>query len=257
MAKSSNLDPKENRNDGKGIMRRRRKKAQTRDEADTFIDEVTEELRTERLTKRVKTWSPWVGAVLVGVVVAVGVLEYMNASAINAARALGGQLLAAEAESDPAVASGQYLTVAQSAENLEAATIARLLAADRKREAGDIPAARALYAEIAENATLPPRYRDLAVLKSVFLDADTADPMQLIAMLEPLTEPEAPYRSIALEQISLAYLRAGNVPEARLALQDAAADPTITMSQAQRLAALLDATPAPAETGDQPDAADQ
>lgn len=223
----------------------RPQKPQPRSQNDLFIDEVTEEIRRERLMDFGRKYGPFIGAALLAIVLGVGIYEYQRYVATEAARALGGQLIdvAREADDDMAAAAARFEEIRGEAGSAEAQAVAALLAADARVEAGDQDGARALFDEIAAVADLSPLYRHLAILKAAMMDSDAADPAELSEALSPLTEAGAPYRALALEQIGLAQLRAGNISEGRDALAEASADALASNLLRERVRLILEATP--------------
>ena len=71
-------------------------------DTDSFIEEVTEEVRRDQLYKYVRKYG-WIAiALVVGVVGVTGYLEYQKVATANAAQALGDKLVAALDEKEPA-----------------------------------------------------------------------------------------------------------------------------------------------------------
>lgn len=192
-----------------------------RDETDTFIDEVTEELRRDRLYAMFRRYGPYLLAAIVLVVAGAAVNEYRKAQRTETARAIGGALLEAEQADEKAAA---YLSVAASAEP-GAAMIARFNAAALRAEEGDLQTAASIYRSVAVDPNLAPRFRDLALLKAAMAEADIADPQSLIQTLAPIAAEGAPYRPLALELQAAAFLRLGDETSARQALIEAIASP--------------------------------
>jgi hypothetical protein len=186
---------------------------------ESFIDEVTEEVRRDRLYGLLRRYG-WIGAVAVlAIVGGAAWFEWQRAQATSAAQALGDAMLAAVESDDPAAALGA-VTATGDAEALRL----MLIAAEAQR-AGDPEAARAALGQAAGLAGIDPLYGDLARLKLLML-ADDMDPAERLAGLETLARPGAAYRMPALEQMALVQVAAGDSAAARetlaVILEDAA-----------------------------------
>ncbi|MEL6317919.1 MAG: tetratricopeptide repeat protein [Pseudomonadota bacterium] len=214
---------------------------------DSFIDEVTEELRRERLFRALRTYGPYAIAAAVALVVAAAVLEYRAATSEEAARFVGGALLAAEGGEGAPATKADAVLAAANADGPK--LIAELRAAELRRQAGDEAEALALYREIAGRPALDPKYRDLAGVKAVMIDLETGEPAALLRALDPLVADGRPYRPLALELRASVLLRQGDRDAARQALADALDSPGAPQGVSSRAAALLQALggrPAPA-----------
>lgn len=180
---------------------------------DSFIDEVTEEVRRDKLYGTLKKYG-WIG--IVGVLVLVGgaaVNEWIKARDRAAAEAAGDAILAAVTGGAPAdqVAALEALAVEG-----DAAAVVGLIAAGA--ESGDPEAAGARLATLAADQTLPPLYRDLALLKRAMLPGQmTAE--ERIDALSGLVAPGAPFRVLAEEQIALAEIELGDSASAVIRLE--------------------------------------
>ncbi|MBW6397174.1 tetratricopeptide repeat protein [Roseomonas sp. HJA6] len=108
--------------------------------------------------------------------------------------------------------------------------VARLRAAALKAETGDMPAALALYDQVANDSAADPLYRGLASLMWVLRSMDTAEPAALLARLAPLTQPGQPWRASARELQGLVELKAGQRDIAKQTLEALANDVTAPQS---------------------------
>ena len=168
---------------------------------DSFIEEVTEEVRREKLFRVYRRYG-WIAVVAVLLIVGGAAWnEYRKASARAAAEGLGDALLAAG--TDPAALGA--LTV----EGADAQAVADLTQAAALVEAGDRDGALALLRAIAGRGEVAAVYRDLAELKALILEGPALDPQARMAALSRLTGAGAPYRVMALEQLALAQVSAG------------------------------------------------
>ena len=214
-----------------------------RDESDTFISEVTEELRKERLYALFRKYGPYAILAIVLFVAAAAYNEYRSASDTSAARAASDRMFAAQQETDRAAA---FLSAADTLDG-GVATLARFRAAQALYEAGEGDRATALLQDIANDGETPQRYRDLADLKIAMATLETGDPDTLIATFERLARPGAPFFFVALELKAATELRMGDVEAARRSLMSVLETNGVPDRVAARSEALLSAIGGPIE----------
>jgi hypothetical protein len=202
-------------------------------ETDSFIQEVTEEVRKDRMFRLWKKYGPYGVSAVVTVVAITAGLNWMKHREIQAARDTGGAFLA----SDITSVEDQEILIG-SVEG-PAAVIARLRLAAAKAGAGETQAAVALYREVAGEAGLDAAYADLARLQAVRVGVAAMDPAQAVAELDPLTAEGAPYRVLALELRAVVRLNSGDVEAAHADLTAIIDDPLATRESSQRALALL------------------
>jgi len=198
---------------------------------ESFIDEVTEEVRRDRLFALMRRYG-WIA--ILAVVVLVGgaaVNEWRKASARAQAETFGDAILTAMSHDDAAARTTALQGVA--AEGDSAAIVALLEAGE-----ADGDTARAALEKVAADTTAPTLYRDLAVLKlTMMTDAGTAE--DRIATLEPLTAAGAPFRVLAEEQIAIAEVEAGQAEAAISRLQQLLADDEASQALRRRASQLI------------------
>lgn len=203
---------------------------------DSFINEVTEEVRRDRLFALLRRWG-WV-AVLVVLALVAGAAwnEWRKSQARAEAEARGDALLAALEARDPAAqaAALEGLRGAGPAEPVVA-----LLAATQAAAAEGGAAAVEKLTALAADPAVPPLYRDLATLKAAMLGAGETAPDARIAALEPLSAPGAAYRPLALEQIALAHVEAGRTDEALAIFTDLLGASDVSGALRQRAAQMI------------------
>jgi len=206
---------------------------------DSFIDEVSEEVRRDRLFGMLRRYG-WIAIALV--VLAVGIaayVEWQRAQERASAQAFGDQIVAALSYDNPEERREALLGIP--AEGTRRALLA-MLAADTLETDEAEARTLELLQQIGSDDTIPSLYRELARLKAVMLLQDRAEAPEVLDLLEPLTIPGAPYRLLALEQQALAHVRAGDTSVAietlREIVQDGAATRDLQARARQLIVAL-------------------
>lgn len=181
-------------------------------DTDSFIDEVNEEVRRDRLYHLLRRYG-WVAALsIVLIVAAAGWTEYRKAQETAQAQALGDAMLAALATDDPAARVDQLAGIAP--QSAEAGAVLRLMVAAQQVEAGETAAAAATLESLAVDGDVPQIYRQVANFKALTLpDTDMAisDRRQ---SLEAMARPGNPLRLLATEQLALLDVEQGEAEAA-------------------------------------------
>src|SRR6056297_924287 len=180
-------------------------------ESDSFIEEVSEEVRRDRLYGYLRRYG-WIGVLAVVLIVGgAAVNEWRKARAQAEARGTGDALLAA-LETEDAEARQDALAGIE-IDSGAGDVVSLLVSAERLAAEAPAAAAEALR-PLAQNPDAPAIYSDLAALKLVMLDEDGVDETTRGQLLERLSAPGAPYRLLAREQLAHAHLAAGRRDEA-------------------------------------------
>ena len=209
-------------------------------QSDSFIDEVTEEVRREKLFANIKKYG-WIAVLLVLIVVGGAAwYEYQRSQAEAEAQRYGDALLNALEQGDPAERSTALETV--QAGSAEAQVVADFLEAAERANGGDTEAAVALLDAITVNQEVPVIYRSLAQFRALALQSDTLSPADRRSGYEDLAGPGSPLRLMALEQIAITYVEGGNREEAvtrlNALLDEAGATPDLLRRVSQLIVAL-------------------
>ncbi|MEO1919702.1 MAG: hypothetical protein ABGW81_08360 [Paracoccaceae bacterium] len=173
-------------------------------ESDSFIEEVSEEVRRDKLFAFFKKYA-WAFVVLVVFIVGgAAVNEYLKFKTETEAQAVGEALLAAQEANDAA-------EFAEIAEGESGATVlAKLYQAAVLATEGQQEAAAAIFDAIASDIDVSPLYRDIALLKAVMINGRNMDSDELDSTLSSLTTEGAPFRLLAIEQRAIVNLRKGD-----------------------------------------------
>ncbi|MCV2865861.1 tetratricopeptide repeat protein [Albidovulum sediminicola] len=201
-------------------------------ETDSFIDEVAEEVRRDRLFAVLRRYG-WIGILAVLLIVGGAAWnEWQKAQAKAEAEAFGDAILAALAADDPA-ARTEALSTVPTAQPGQAALLS-FLAADEALKQGNAGAAETALERVASDAGAPESYRQLAELKYLILKGPALNAQEREERLAALSVPGAPYRPLALEQQGLSLIASGKTEEALALYQQLVQEAGVTAGLKQR-----------------------
>ncbi len=169
-------------------------------ETDSFIDEVTEEVRRDKLFAIFRKYG-WIGGlVILGIVGGTAWNEWQKSAQLSRAQALGDALLDGL---DLGAPEDRLAAIkAAPADGAQTAVVNLLLASDPTTDRTEaIAALKTLAADTGQTDL----YRDLANLRLVLLSGADMGLADRRATLETMVAPGRAFRVLALEQ--LAYLR--------------------------------------------------
>ncbi|MEO1106286.1 MAG: hypothetical protein AAFX90_00040 [Pseudomonadota bacterium] len=208
-------------------------------DTDSFIDEVTEEVRRDRMYLLLRRWG-WVGVVAVILIVGGAAFnEVRKARETARAQSLGDEILAALSENDSAARAAGLQGIETQSAGGEA--VLNMLLSASQIEAGSEPDAVASLNAIAVQGDLPEIYRAIASFKALLLQTDTMPVADRRLQFEALAAPGAPLRLLAEEQLALIDISEGNVDAALDRLQALRQDAEIGIDMQQRAAQLITA----------------
>jgi hypothetical protein len=190
-------------------------------ESDSFISEVTEEVRRERLYRTLRRYGWLIAAGVIAIVGGAAYHEWNKARAQAAAEATGDALRAALETADPAARADALLAAADG----PAAPVARIAVAGALIEAGDRAGAATILAEVASDGSTPEPVRSLAALQRVMALGPDLAAGERLGALDRLAADGAPYRLLALEQRALLRLETDDRPAALADLEAILATP--------------------------------
>ena len=204
-------------------------------ETDSFINEVNEEVRRERLYGLMVRYG-WI-AILAVVLLVGGAawFEYTKARDRAAAQAAGDAVLSALEQDDPA-ARAQAL--AEIDLDGPATTVSNLLFAAIQQETDQPQEAAQTLEALATNGDVPQVYRDLAAFKAAALPEGLSDEARR-QTFERLAQPGATFALLAQEQLALMDLAAGDRDAAVARLTEIVQDAGVTRGLRDRVQTLM------------------
>jgi hypothetical protein len=209
---------------------------------DSFIDEVTEEVRRDRLFRVFRRYG-WIAVVaVVALVGGAAWNEWQKAQALAKAQAFGDTVLGALDAPDTASreAALQDVTVSGG----QAALVALLAVADTAGSADAVARESALarLRAVAADTAVPVLWRDLVQLRLLAMPGGEPDAALRKQTLDRLAAPGAPFRPLALEQQAFDLLAAGDRAGALAgfrALSDDPATPSALRGRAGQMMVVL------------------
>jgi hypothetical protein len=190
--------------------------AQPPDINETFLREVDENLRRDRLRAAAKKNAKWAIAGLVLFLGGSGGYIWWQQHQVERSQGHVEQL----AEIYRKVGEGNVGTAPQQLDELSKSGSKAVRAsseftrADVAIQQDDNKLAIAKYREIAGQSSLPKPYRDAALIRQTALEFDQIKPEEVIGRLEPLARPGNPWFGTAGEMTALAMIKQGKKDEA-------------------------------------------
>ncbi len=204
---------------------------------DSFINEVTEELRRDKMMSYLRRYG-WIAALAVVLIVGGAAWnEWRKASERASAEAFGDAVLAALENNDSADrvrALDAIETTGAQRGLLQLMRAGELLEQDRS-------AALTALQSAADDDALPDAYRQLAALKRVIAGGADIPLAERETVLAGLSQPGQPLRPLALEQEALLQLEQGNRERAIEILTDLLSQSDVSDTLRRRTSQLLTA----------------
>lgn len=203
---------------------------------DSFIDEVTEEVRRDRLFALMRRYG-WIAILLVLLLVGGAAWnEWRKAQARAAAEAFGDRVLAALAEERPEMRAMALSEMAAATPSAQA--VLDLLAASEVSQSDPQAAATQLLA-VADRDGTEAVYRQIATLRAVTLPGSGLDRDTRLARLEGLAQSSGLIRLLAEEQLAMIALETGERQAALDRLMQIAADAESTAALRRRVTQVI------------------
>lgn len=201
-------------------------------DTDSFIEEVTEEVRRDRLFVMLKRYG-WIGGLAVVLIVGGAAFsEYNKAKDLAAAQTLGDEMIAA-LSSDEGQPRAEALNEI-SAKTPGGAAVLAMLQAGALADAGQPEEAVARLQTVALDGDLPLIYRHIASFKALGLQQDSLSTADRRLQFDALAQPGAPLALLAAEQIALLDIEEGNAEAAIDRLKAIVEDAGVTADLKER-----------------------
>lgn len=206
-------------------------------DTDSFIEEVSEEVRRDRMFLMIRRYG-WIAVlVIVAIVGGAAYNEYRKASQKAAAQGLGDAIIASMAADEPSGRAAALETVSADTPGGEA--ILDFLTATALINSGDTAAGIQRLQAISLNNDVPQIYREIATFKALTQQGDTLSVEDRRIQFESLAQGTGPLRLLATEQLALIDLETGETQAALDRLQDIVLDAETDRTLRQRAAQLI------------------
>ena len=203
---------------------------------DSFIDEVTEEVRRDKLFAVFRRYG-WIGLVLIlGLVGGTIWTEWSKSRADARAQAFGDALLDALDLGTPAERRAALAAIPT--DGAQTGLLQLIMASDQDE---DRAATLAALEKVAADAALPPVYRDLATLRRVLVGGSDLPLADRRAALQGIAVAGRPFRTLAEELLAYLLVEEGKPDEAIAAMSTLMQDQEASGALRARLGQMITA----------------
>jgi len=209
---------------------------------DSFIREVDEELRTERVQDFWKKYGKVLIVIAAVIVIATAGYRYYEYYTSQKAAEAGDAFIAAveladQGKQDEALAAFAKL---ESQESPTYKIMALMRGASELVSKGEVAEAVKKFDAVASSADADENMKAIARIRAGMLLVDTGTVTEVEARVGPLSGPGAPYRASAREAIGLAYFKAGDLENAFKQYEALSKDVETPRALMQRVRIMLD-----------------
>ena len=206
-------------------------------DTDSFLQEVSEELRRDRLYRNIRKYG-WIAIVLVFIIVGAATYrEYMKSQAETEAELFGTSIIDALNQTDSSDRISKLQEIIAPGQNSKA-IVAMLLSAEA---IGNEPTTLEMNGlkDVAESLSIDAHYRDLLNFKILLGSAEIMNVEERVKAYDTLSEPGNPYRLLAEEQMALIELELGNTDNAVKKISQILLDAELTSGLRTRATQML------------------
>ena len=178
-------------------------------DTDSFLQEVSEELRRDKLYRNMRKYG-WIGLLLVVIIVGgAAYREYQKSQAAERAQLFGTNIIKALEEKKSVDRISKLQEIKAPSDNAKA-VLAMLVSAEANNEEASIQELSKL-ADVVDDLDVEAHYRDLLNFKILLGSAEKMGLEERKSAFLKLSEPGNPFRLLAEEQIVLIELEQGNI----------------------------------------------
>jgi hypothetical protein len=206
-------------------------------DTDSFLQEVSEELRRDKLYRNIRKYG-WVAILLVVLIVGAATYrEYLKSQAEMEAEFFGTSIIDALNEKNVADRIAKLQKINAPGENAKA-IVAMLLSAEATGDETKIFEMSTL-SDVTEKLSIDAHYRDLLDFKILLGSSEIMDIDERVKAFEGLSKPGNPFRLLAEEQIALIELEIGNTDNAIQKISQILLDAELTAGLRNRATQML------------------
>ena len=206
-------------------------------DTDSFLQEVSEELRRDRLYRNIRKYG-WIAIVLVFIIVGAATYrEYMKSQAETEAELFGTSIIDALNQTDSSDRISKLQEIIAPGQNSKA-IVAMLLSAEAIGNERTTLEMNGLK-DVAESLSIDAHYRDLLNFKILLGSAEIMNVEERVKAYDTLSEPGNPYRLLAEEQMALIELELGNTDNAVKKISQILLDAELTSGLRNRATQML------------------
>lgn len=203
---------------------------------DSFIEEVTEEVRRDKLFAIFRRYGWIAGVVVLGLVGGTVWTEWSKSRDEARAEAFGDALIDAMDQGTPAERREAMAAIPTDGE--QTALLQLVMASDPDE---DRAATLAALEKVAADASVPAVYRDLAVLRRVLVGGAELPLADRRSALQAVAQPGQPYRTLAEELLAYLLVEEGKTDEAIAAMTTLMQDQEASSALRARLGQMVTA----------------
>ena len=206
-------------------------------DTDSFLQEVSEELRRDKLYRNMRKYG-WIGLLLVAIIVGgAAYREYQKSQAAQRAQLFGSNIINALNEKNSKDRISKLQEIKAPSDNAKA-VLTMLVSAEANNEEASSQDLSNL-ADVLEDLDVDAHYRDLLKFKILLGSADKMALDERKSAFLKLSEPGNPFRLLAEEQLILIELEQGKIDSAIEKISQVLLDAEITVGLRNRATQML------------------
>ena len=206
-------------------------------ETDSFLQEVSEELRRDKLYRNMRKYG-WIGVLLVIIIVGgAAYREYQKSQATERAQLFGANIIEALNEKKSEDRISKLQKIKAPSDNARA-ILAMLVSAEADNQEGSIEELSNL-ANVLNDLDVEAHYRDLLHFKILLGSAEKMELEERKSAFLKLSKPGNPFRLLAEEQLVLIEIEKGNIDGAIEKISQLLLDAELTVGLRNRATQMM------------------